>query len=143
MYVVEESEDYTIFSSPIVLNGRETNLRFAYLYGETEDDGEWLVLGAWDGIDDESGQADKEMTEIQKGDVIRPIYIVVDQESGDTAEIKGDKYRVKKNFNITEPKLPEGEYYYNFGIDDLYGSTKYLDLVSFWVNKKGKVELSY
>ena len=83
------------------------------------------------------------MTEIQKGDVIRPIYIVVDQESGDTAEIKGDKYRVKKNFNITEPKLPEGEYYYNFGIDDLYGSTKYLDLVSFWVNKKGKVELSY
>ena len=66
MYVVEESEDYTIFSSPIVLNGQETNLRFAYLYGETEGDGEWMVLGAWDGIDDESGQADKEMTEIKK-----------------------------------------------------------------------------
>jgi hypothetical protein len=143
MYVVEESEDYTIFSSPIVLNGQETNLRFAYLYGETEDDGEWMVLGAWDGIDDESGQADKEMTEIKKGDVIRPIYVVVDQESGETTEIKGDKYRVGKNFNITEPKLPEGEYYYSFGIDDLFGSTKYLDLISFWVNKKGKVELSY
>lgn len=143
MYVVEESEDYTIFSSPIVLNGQETNLRFAYLYGETEDDGEWMVLGAWDGIDDESGQADKEMTEIKKGDVIRPIYVVVDQESGDTTEIKGDKYRVGKKFNITEPKLPEGEYYYSFGIDDLFGSTKYLDLISFWVNKKGKVELSY
>ena len=50
-----------------------------------------------------------------------------------------DKYRVGKNFNITEPKLPEGEYYYSFGIDDLFGSTKYLDLISFWVNKKGKV----
>ena len=42
-----------------------------------------------------------------------------------------------------EKKLPEGEYYYSFGIDDLFGSTKYLDLISFWVNKKGKVELSY
>ena len=81
--------------------------------------------------------------EIKKGDVIRPIYVVVDQESGETTEIKGDKYRVGKNFNITEPKLPEGEYYYSFGIDDLFGSTKYLDLISFWVNKKGKVELSY
>ena len=58
-------------------------------------------------------------------------------------KIKGQTKCQRPDFNITEPKLPEGEYYYSFGVDDLFGSTKYLDLISFWVNKKGKVELSY
>lgn len=141
MYVVEEEDDYTIFSAPIYLNGEKTNLRFAYLYPEDEDneDGEWFVLGAWAGID-EYGQAAKKMVDIEKGDEIIPIYIAVDAESGETDATTGDTYKVGKNFNVEEVKLPKGDYMANFSIIDVFGSTANLDFMSFKVNKKGDVE---
>lgn len=138
MYVVDETDEYSIYSSPIKLNGKRTNMRFMYVYGEKDGDGYWEVLGAWDGVD-EYGQAARNIREIKKGDVIVPIYTAVDGETGETEEIYGDKYKVKKGFNVWEPELTAGDYVSNFSIIDTYGSTKYLDYMDFHVDKKGNV----
>lgn len=140
MYVVEEAEDYSVYSAPIYLNGEATNLRFMYTYGEEIEDGYWTVLGAWDGLD-EFGQAAKELQPIKSGDKIVPIYISVDAQTGETEEIKGDTYKVQKDFNIQEMTLCKGEYFYNFSVMDLYGSSLYLDILEFYVNENGEVEL--
>ena len=44
-YIVDTTDDYVIYSSPILLNDEETNLRIRQTY-----DGAVMVEGAWDGI---------------------------------------------------------------------------------------------
>ncbi len=134
MYVVEQTDEHTIFSSPVIYNGKETNLRFMY----TLDDEKWTVLGVWDGVD-ENGQAAREVQEIKKGDTICPKYIGINAETKETAETEGETIKIKNKLEITEELLPKGDYYYTFSIDDIFGSTMYLDMVKFNVDKKGNI----
>jgi len=135
MYVVEQTEEHTIFSAPIYLNDEETNLRFMY----SLEDESWTVLGVWDGLD-ENGQAARAGKTIEEGDVIAPNYVAVNASTGETENVKGDDIKIKDRLEITEEDLPRGDYIYNFSIDDIYGSTMYLDYVSFKVLKDGTIE---
>lgn len=134
-YVVEENDDYTVFSAPIRLNGKDTNLRFLYNYQAEM----YEVIGTWDGIDETCGISAKNIYKLKTGDIIEPYYVIYNAESGEESEQYGDKYTVEDSFEIEDFVLPDGDYYYQFEITDVFGLTTYSDFAKFYVDEEGEV----
>ena len=132
--VVAITDEYTVYSSPILLNGEETNLRFK-LYTE---DYSIVVEGAWDGIDD-SGAAAKSVKQINSGDKIVPLYTSVSlvDDSDEETLWEGAEYVVSGSLELTYALLEEADYLYAFCIDDIYNDFYLTDFVEFAVDANG------
>ncbi len=86
-------EGYTLYSSPILLNGTLCNLHIAYEEKVEELEGgasmtyaDWHILGATEGIDPDTGMADKNLVLLQPGDEIIPVYLVMQNVGGEGAQ---------------------------------------------------------
>ena len=137
-YLVEQNDDYNIYSVPVLLNGEYTYLRVQYSYP----DGTTKILGAWDGIQD-NGLSSRDTYSLQAGDTIVPIYdCYIDQ--GDYYDYSdysyGTEYTYKGDGNdVLLGVLPEGDYCYSFIIYDIFGQSTYSDYVIFSVDEDGQV----
>lgn len=127
-YIVEAAGDYTIYTSQILLNGEVTNLRLKLDYSEAG----IVIEGAWDGID-EHGAASREITKLKGGDEIIPLYNAYALESDDELTYYGEEYIVSGEPEIYYDLLYDGDYYYCFCIDDIYGDYYLTDIASFYV----------
>ncbi len=130
-YIVDATDDYVIYTSPILLNDEETYLRIRQYY----DDGTVEVEGAWDGIDD-YGASDKRIIKLQSGDSIIPTYYCIDDEGYDLDEYEGEAYTVKSkngSLDVGYDYLYEGDYAYSFCITDIFGDDYITDHVTFTV----------
>ena len=134
-YIVDYDEDYVIYTSPILLNGKETNLRI-----RQDNEGNLHIEGAWDGID-ENGAASRKITKLKDGDVIVPLYFSVDSETFEDGEWSGAEYKVKGNLEINYGLLDEADYLYAFCIEDVYYDYYLTDYECFHVDANG--ETSY
>ncbi len=134
-YIVGYSEDgeSTIYTSPVYLNGKRTNLRFR------QENGEVHIEGAWDGID-ENGMAARQVVKLKDGDVIVPIYYYVTEDS-DT-EFEGDEYEWEDGDDLTYAPLFDGNYLYAFYISDAYGDYYMTDYVDITLDEEGYIEFS-
>lgn len=133
--LVNTTDSCSIYTCNVLLNDEiETNLRIEYDW----EYGEWSVIGLWDGIDEETGMASREVYELQDGDVITPVYYwfsVDDEEDwyyGDDIVVDGD-------LEITYECLPEGAYYYCFELHDIYGNVYYTPFTLQYVDEDGEV----
>ncbi len=136
-YLVDVTDDYIIYTSPILLNGEETNLRMRQYI----DDGRIKVDGAWEGID-EYGASDKGLVKLKKGDEITPTYFCIDENGDDVDEYEGEAYRIKSEkgrLKVSYDYLYAGDYSYAFCITDIYGDDYITDLVSFHISKNGDI----
>lgn len=136
-YIVEATDDYVVYTSPILLNGEETFLRMRQYF----DDGTVKVEGTWGGID-ESGASSKDFIKLQKGDEIIPTYFCIDEDGEDIDEYEGDPYVVsgkKGKLKIDYDYLYVGDYGYSFCITDIYGDDYVTDLAEFNINKNGDI----
>lgn len=133
--VVAITDEYTVYSSPILLNGEETNLRFK-LYTE---DYTIVVEGAWDGIDD-NGAAAKSVKKINSGDKIVPLYTSVSlvDDSDEETLWEGGEYVVSGSLELTYALLEEADYLYAFCINDIYNDYFLTDFVEFAVDANGE-----
>ena len=127
-YIVEDADDYTIYTSPILLNGEETNLRLKLDYTQ----GQIIIEGAWNGID-ENGAAAREIVKLKEGDVIVPLYYAYSIEGDDEFYYSGQEYTVDGDPEIYYDVMEDGEYYYSFCIDDIYGDYYLTDVVTFFI----------
>ena len=134
-YIVDYSEDWVIYTSPILLNGKETNLRI-----KQDNDGNVTIEGAWDGLD-ENGAASRKITKLKDGDVIVPCYFSVDADTLEEGEWQGSEYKVKGTPEILYGLLDEADYLYSFCIDDVYYDYYESDYECFHVDANG--ETSY
>lgn len=135
-YIVEEGEDYDIYTAPILLNGEQTNLRIKMQY---HDDGyDNFILGTWDGID-ENGQADKTVRKLRQGDVITPVYYTYDENGEYVDDMTGDEYVYDGDTKVYDNFLPSADYLYSFCIEDIFGNSSYTDFVTFDVDDSGAV----
>lgn len=128
-YLQENCDGYDIYYSPILLNGDDTYLRFAYYY----DKGDISIIDVWDGID-VSGSAARTGKELKKGDKITPVYYAYSLEDDEEYSFEGDEFKYKGKNCIGFIDLLDGEYMYSFIINDIYGDYYETDAVIFTVD---------
>ena len=133
-YIVEVTEDSIIYTSPITLNGEDTNLRLRLNYEEAT----MTIEGAWGGID-ENGAADRELVKLQEGDVIVPRYTSYNVETWEEGEYVGWEYVVEGEPEICYDVMESGDYLFAFCIDDIFGDYYLTDFVLFNVDENGDV----
>ncbi len=136
-YIVDVTDDYIVYTSPILLNGEETFLRMRQYY----DDGKVKVEGAWDGIA-ESGASARDIIKLQKGDEIIPTFYCIDESGEELEEYEGDPYIVKEkkgSLKIAYDYLYIGDYAYAFCITDIYGDDYVTDLAEFNIDEEGEI----
>ncbi|MEE5993772.1 MAG: hypothetical protein V3G42_11095 [Oscillospiraceae bacterium] len=127
-YLFEECDGYDIYISPILLNGEETYLRFAY----DEEEVEVWILDVWDG-QDESGAVSRINRELTEGDIITPLYTAYDLNSNDEYDYYGEEYEYDGDNELYFTTLLDGDYLYAFCINDIYGNYYQTDPVSFTI----------
>lgn len=137
MYIAEEGEDYVIYTSPVFINGDETNLRIRRNFN----DGSISIEGAWDGIG-ENGISAREIRKLADGDVIIPIYYSYGIDDNSESYYYGAEYTFSGNPEIIYDMLVPGDYYYAFCIDDIYGDYLITDYVEFTVDESGEIYFS-
>lgn len=125
-YIVEDAGDHVIYTSPITLNGADTNLRLR----QDNYDGSVTIEGAWDGLD-EYGAASRDIIKIEPGDVIVPRYYAYSIESWDELEYVGWEYVVTDETEIRYDVLEDGDYLFAFRIDDIFGDYLLTDFARF------------
>ena len=137
VYLVEESEDYNIYSIPVLLNNSEMSIRVRMDFNEDNVFGKFSIIGVWEGIS-ESGQAGRKNTEIKEGDIICPVYKTSNYYNSKEGVVYGKEYRVGADFNISAGVLPDADYYYSYEIVDIFGTSVFTDATVFSV-KDGEV----
>ena len=127
-YLMLECDGYDLYTSPVEVNGEETNLIFAYDYEETA----VYFISLWDGVD-ESGASARGNDELETGDVIVPMYYAMAVDSGEESYYYGEEYvydgKSEPSFNY----LYDGEYLYGFIINDIFGNYYETDYINFTV----------
>jgi hypothetical protein len=130
-YIADTTDEYTVYTSPILLNGKRTNLRIRQYNDYT-----LVVEGAWDGID-ENGSASREIKQIKEGDKIAPLYYLEDGSSFDM-----DEYTWEAGDEIIYGYLYPAEYEYCFCINDIYGDSYITDYVVFEIDNDGNISFA-
>lgn len=131
VYLESEEDGYDVYSSPVELNGKETNLVFIHDYNN----GTAHITGVWDGIDD-NGMSGRNTGKLKNGDIIIPLADASDIDSGEEYTYYGDEYEYTGNDDIIFDIMPDGEYLYGFTIDDLYGDYFITDDISLKIDGK-------
>lgn len=122
-----ESEDYNIYSVPVLLNGEDYNLQVAYDFTESE----WYILGARRGID-ESGMADKELRLLQEGDELTTIWYLSSLSGEDDPEpYTAETLTVTADTAFAETALSDGLYAMVFEMTDALGGCAYSEAAIF------------
>ena len=127
------TDDMTVYTCPIRLNGEDTNLRIEYHYSENN----WKVLGAWDGIDPETGAAAKETIRLKAGDVIAPLYLAIYDE--DYEYIEAGEFVLDGEPEIEYLTLFDGDFSYSMTLYDIFGNYTYTPAVTFKIDENGDV----
>ena len=134
LYLLEQAGEYNLYSAPVKLNGRETNLRVLYDWDKEA----FRVIGGWDGLD-ENGASGKEIIKIKPGDSIVPLYEAYNEEGEYLGLDEGEVYSAEDGFTIEYMQLPAAGYYYSFTLTDLFGLETYTDFALFEVDEQGEI----
>ena len=102
-----------------------------------------VSLGGYLNIDDVDNAFGRDMSEetpMEVGDIIKPMYCVLDDDGSDSSWFTGKECAVDKNFGIKYGPMSEGTaYYYQFAISDVYGGVQYTDIAKFSIGNDGKL----
>lgn len=130
--IVDQTEDYSVYTCSVVHNGELTNLRIEYDWNKES----WNVLGTWAGID-ENGMAGRDVVALADGDIIQPVYTYT---SGDTEEYYcGGEYTVNGGIELSYQSLPAADYIYSIALYDIYGNWYFTPSVTFTVDEEGEL----
>ena len=127
---VDEGDGYDLFTSPVNVNGEDTNLRFAWYF----DTGEIQILDLWDGVG-ENGIAARSETSLKPGDRIVPRFDAINPETYEETEYTGEEYVWGAGDNVTFGPLPDGAYLYAFVIDDIFGGSYETEFAGFVIDQ--------
>jgi len=115
VFLLEQEEDCNIYSSPILLNGQETNLRFKYDFNS----GSFSILGAYDGTDSH-GMSSRRSRKLKEGDQITFIFESFNAESNKNENIEMGTITYSNDTEIIDDTLVDGTYFYYFTFYDVF-----------------------
>lgn len=118
--LLAETDSYTLYSIPIMLNGVETSLRAAYEY-DSAGNGRYVVYGAWDGIDEDTGMSSRDIVKLKDGDEVTMLFDCVNWDTGEIATYEVGSFTVNGEVVMEESPLTDGDYAYSYTIIDVFG----------------------
>ena len=124
---VDSGDDHVIYSSPILVNDEETNLRIACY-----DDGHCVVEGIWSGVDDE-GVVDRGTETLSEGDEIVPLYLAINQETKEQSTYEGEPYVISGKLEVSLGMLDPDYYGYALFVQDVFRNVWVSDIEEFEV----------
>lgn len=128
MEVSEETDDYTFYSVPILLNGEEYNLRVIYDYNDEE----FHILGARQEMNE--GMADKDLVQLEAGDEITTIHYVATASGSDDFEpVEMDTFTVTEDTSFYETDLGDGTFLMMFELMDAKNNYAYSEMLQLTV----------
>ena len=109
--IVEEGDDYNLYSIPVKLNGRECNLQVAYSYA----DGKYRILGARRGLEP-NGMSDRNLILLKQGDVVTTIHYAMSAtgDDEDFTPVEVDTFRLGSHPVVRDEEVGDGTYGYLF-----------------------------
>ncbi len=135
--VIESSHENIIFSAPVNVNGKRSNLRFMFVWDDNYPGGGYYkIIGLWNGLD-ENNLADKQITPLKEGDKITILQKRIDPERDRTIEdaplSEGETLTIGKDGGrIEELPLSDKNYYrYVFVAEDIFGNRFYSNTAYF------------
>ena len=129
MEVSYETEDYTVYSVPVLLNGEEYHLRVVYDY----EDGEYYITGARQGLDD-NGMADRNPVQLKPGDEITTIHYAATMSGDDDFEpVEMETFTVTEDTAFEEVEMGDGVFLMFFELEDARNQTAFSQTVQFTV----------
>lgn len=135
MYLVSRSDNYEIYSIPVIYNGEISNIRAA-----KDKEGEYEIWGIWKGIGKFSGMAYRKYAEIESGDTIIPIYEVYNDGTG--KYIEGNVIKVGfGGIKLADKIIPDGEYIVSYYVEDVFDES-YESNSANLTAENGKVKIS-
>ena len=126
--IVEEGDDYNLYSIPVKLNGRECNLQVAYSYA----DGKYRILGARRGLEP-NGMSDRNLIRLKPGDLLTTIHYAMSA-SGDDEEfmpVEVDTFRLGSHPEVRDEEVGDGTYGYLFEFVAPAGESALSDIAIF------------
>lgn len=134
--VESSTDDYIIYTSPILLNDEECFLRIS----QNIEDGSAQVLGAWTAVGDD-GSVDRGTKPIKRGDKIVPLYKAFSADENVTqSSYEGEVYKVTgRSLTVNYSYLPDGTYVYGFCIEDAFGDYFFTNTVQFEIAEDGTI----
>ncbi len=122
--LLAETDEYNLYTIPIMLNGEKTNLRAAYIW-DTEEDGHFEIYGAWNGIDADTGMSAKDIIQLKDGDEVTLLFDAVNWDTGETTTYEMGSFVVSGAPVMEESELIDGEYLYQYIVTDVFGRVTY------------------
>ena len=136
MELTDEADDYQLYSIPVLLNGEEYSISVSYTYATKE----YEILGARRGIDD-NGMADRNLIQLQPGDVVEPLhYVIYDTADAEFEQKALEKFIVTENTRFTEEDLGDGIFFILFEMIDVLGN-EYLSEAAAFIVKDGDISI--
>ncbi|MCR4807589.1 MAG: hypothetical protein K5857_07920 [Lachnospiraceae bacterium] len=126
--LIEQNEEYNLYTVPILLNGKEKYLKAVYDYGKEE----FRILGAYDGIDSDTGQSGRDVKQLKDGDKIEFLFYIFDPESEDDDDVEMvtiGELTWKSDMKMEDSELGDGKFIYMFQINSFFGDEDYADPV--------------
>ncbi len=114
--LVGQYDGYEIYSAPIILNGKRSNVRIMH---DTEKDS-YKIIGAWGGLDSTNGRAYTNLKKIGFFDKITPILTVYDEEHNSNDNITGS-WTLKMFGGVKKANISDGAYIFEYELTDIYG----------------------
>lgn len=132
--IMEQNEEYNLYSTPLLVNGEPVNMRSIFRF-ETE---EYEILGLWPR--DENAGAARGGSDFAHGDLVQVLMYGIDMETLEDVEYITGEFAVDTEVEIDEAGLPDGDYIYQFVYEDLLGRSVTSPSARI-VCKKGKLEI--
>lgn len=120
LYFEKDYEDFTIYSIPAVLNGKDVDIM-----ATLDDSGNYKILGASELSG--AGEAGAVKKAINKGDRVTPLFYQYDIDTDEESLVEGDTFTVNDNPELYYEKLPQGAYYYGYIGEDFAGNEIFSD----------------
>ena len=118
--LIEQGDNYNLYSIPILLNGEETNLRAAYIW-DNNDSGHFEVYGCWGGVDTVTGMSSKNIIQLKDGDEVTVLMNGQNWDTGKTTQYRVGSFTVKGDVVLEETNLFDGDYLFEYQVMDVFG----------------------
>ncbi len=118
--LIEETDNYNLYSIPAEVNGKETNIHAIYDYSTEE----YRVLGTYDGVEDgesSGSMTSRGITPLEEGDEIVFLLPAYEVDSDEEAMYTTDAVTWSKDVVMEDEDMGDGFYMYMFEIEDMFG----------------------